>query len=155
MKSMIHLTLVTFSAIAGIAIAPTPAKAENADRDTMTQPLTELSDGTHFYGEVADPKQGGSAYSIFTKNGETIRGIYYIYQTGNITCYRGNVRPKAIDNADVATPSRAAYGFSDASPWDFYQNETVDLEGFQKLATGQIPDTAIDEFKECQNLDYR
>ena len=115
MKSMIHLTLVTFSAIAGIAIAPSPAKAENADRDTMTQPLTELSDGTHFYGEVGDPKQGGSAYSIFTKNGETVRGIYYIYQTGNITCYRGKVRPKAIDNADVATPSRAAWTASCAA----------------------------------------
>lgn len=132
----------------------TQTVAVRSDSELNSLNLINLPDGEHFYGEVTNPQEIGANYLIFRKEGETVFGIQYIYQSGQISCYQGKVNPQAITDADLAIANEAGYGDPQAPAWIFRNNETIDLSGFQKLSLNQIPATVNNELQECLQMDY-
>lgn len=116
--------------------------------------IDNLPNGTYFYGEVSDPRQGGSDYAVFNKNGQTVTGMKYTYQTGNITCFEGMASNDIVTDATVASTNEAGFGDPNAPSWIFSSNETIALNGYQRLSTTQIPETVSEEFANCRQLNY-
>lgn len=126
----------------------------NSESNALAINLSNLPDGEHFYGEVASPQQMGAEYLIFRKAGETVSGIQYTYQSGQIACYQGKVNPQAITDADVAIANEAGYGDPQAPAWLFTNDKTIDLSGMQKLNSTQIPTSVENELQECLRINY-
>ncbi|MEB3827917.1 hypothetical protein [Phormidium sp. CCY1219] len=150
----------------GVATPPTEAPPNNDIEnpgDTRPSPpyrrespnLDELPDGTYFYGEVGQPQEGGENYVIFNKNGLTLVGVKYTYQTGNINCFKGEANDAQITDAMLAQANENAYGNPNAPRWIFSDNQTISLRGYEPLETANISPSTNEEFVNCRQIDYQ
>lgn len=112
------------------------------------QSLKDLPDGTYFYGESPVTDSPGRKYLVFQKNGNSVTGQEYFWQTDNSHCFNGIVRDHAINNVEIAYLEPALEG----AKWSFAQMDAIETRGLYQLGFEKAPDFAVNNLQECLKL---
>ena len=112
------------------------------------QSIKDLPDGTYFYGESPVTDSPGRKYLVFQKNGNSVTGQEYFWQTDNSHCFNGIVRDHAINNVEIAYLEPALEG----AKWSFAQMDAIETRGLYQLGFEKAPEFAINNLQECLKL---